>query len=1505
MAAAVEKSSRDTAEETPTRKERPRQTKHQQSKQRVQVQRKPRAFPWSTSKQQSEPQKKRVSFDSKAIVFELNRWNDKSTSTDELQCENENNDDKKPQPHPSILKTPAASTSTSSGDSSKMTPKTIAINKSEVIPMSPMGIDGHSVGGSRGDGREPPTTQQQVKVVKPFAGRVPLLAATGGAPRSNSNSQSKQLPSNIVQLEQALLDQTSATTSSSSSSTLTSPGRQHQNQQQLKNKTALQDRQELELLALKEKYVDAKNKMEKMKHEKETNKRMLLEMSRLVKGLQSIATRTTSTNSNNNNNKTDVVPAAVVQSQIQAIDRQMKQAQQQCGILLEVKSTQTQTIHKQESRIKLMERQILDLVDQLEEQTNVSTRGQTDLERVVEQQESQIRALEQQIAKTRKKQQEEEEDEGDEDDDIVDDDDDDDSIAASEERIEQNDHEIQELVAKNAQKYDEINQLQSKLEALRERQKAHLSQFDGEKVDGSKLTSEAHEIVHVDEEEDGEVTVRVYQREESPPELPLLLSSSSPLSSPSSKRKKSNSRRISSSGSNSSSSRSSQGGSRQATPSLAVISENGESAFDSRDSEVSPVSRSPPVATTAVTADASMMTRTTASTPSTAISSSASTSSSASSSGWESSSGASASQTQQLNDDGGQVQVQSKELPLKKMEEKSIYTADDELSVPFADESQHSADSTAVSYVEKDEESVDVVDEMIEEIIEAVEAREVAAAPIEEKEDEKCEFMSQESNSKALLRKELDQARAKFAKLKEDYHSAVFDSNEKVGKLEKENRELRQNNIVALSSMAQVAEVTARSEGIREENEQLRKDLEELKARSKETNEKYEKLQAEQSKSAKELELTTSRYDQLVKDYEKVAHRTTIVESYERQEQIHNITVMKLADMSDDNDALTKELDATKAQLQKAFSDLQTYDETSLELKKLKISHQELEEEHDATKIQVERLTEKYGSLKFKYDAKVNTKSPEEHQKLQLAYSDALARIEYLERVHEEAGDAEAKLGVSAVKLTMQQTEMEKISEKSKALENKLADRESQMKDLIAQYKEIKKENAKLCTKLEKAEVLITELEKSAKQAESLKSTAVATEINELKATLLASKGQIMELEKERNDAFEKMEAMETEISAVKEEATAAVEAKKARENDMRIVLSHHKKLLAKYEEKTDELHELTQSYDEVTKKIVELEKAAAEAKDETNHTRTTASFSIGPNTVPVMSTLEYLYDEEKKEDEEEQARSSPMTRPRRVKEVSASASAAPNLEMKLTMEEEEIIEEEVLVDENGDEIIEEVISQCGTKSFEEEIIEDDGSPIHEQKITVLMDELNSSRHQVDTLQAEKNRIQGELSEVKSQLLLAKHRATAATSTTTNTAAAAEDGLSQPDGTNDEEEDSMGYSSSNKNVTQSSDRLRDAVAKHRRLQQLYDSLQSRYNKLEQDLAAAKKEAKVREEEAKGAGKRASMVHSQHKLLQAEHTTVLQRLEKAEQKLQGLKTTEKKQVVVQPAEIVNV
>ena len=132
-----------------------------------------------------------------------------------------------------------------------------------------------------------------------------------------------------------------------------------------------------------------------------------------------------------------------------------------------------------------------------------------------------------------------------------------------------------------------------------------------------------------------------------------------------------------------------------------------------------------------------------------------------------------------------------------------------------------------------------------------------------------------------------------------------------------------------------------------------------------------------------------------------------------------------------------------------------------------------------------------------------------------------------------------------------------------------------------------------------------------------------------------------------------------------------------------------------------------------------------------------------------------------------------------------------------------------------------------------------------DEKIAKTLTELKEAKHELETIGSEKKELEIKLSEMKSNVLLARKEA----------------------------ENAEGRQNNGQ------DHLRTAIAKHHQLQQVYDSLLKKFGDTSSELQKAKNDIKVKEQEEKHARKRAAAVHGQYKKLQEDHSVVVQRLEK--------------------------
>jgi chromosome segregation ATPase len=768
---------------------------------------------------------------------------------------------------------------------------------------------------------------------------------------------------------------------------------------------------------------------------------------------------------------------------------------------------------------------------------------------------------------------------------------------------------------------------------------------------------------------------------------------------------------------------------------------------------------------------------------------------------------------------------------------------------------------------------------------------------------------SDQNPNKMHLLEQLNDARSRHDKLKQDYTNVVADSRTQIDELEKENQKLRSGQGQALSLMARESETTYEALKLKEENESLRKALEKQQALMTLSSAKYEKLRSEHSYTVQELQSKSSRCEQLLQDYNNVAYRTQDAEDYRQLEEIHNTVVMKLADMGEDNENLQKEKDHVTEQLKKANSQLQAYDETVLELDKVKISYTRVEEKYQATALQLEQLTEQHERVKSRLIEEISLKTYEEHEKLQQDYAEAMARLEILQKSNEELGDVDAKLNASEVRATMLETDLDQTSKKLVEAKKKQEEREIQLREVIAQYKSLKRDNEDLKTKFDRLKVVV-DSDKRTSMVATASSTPDSNNFSGSDSTgfktaattakIVAYEGQIAKLQQQRDAALEQTKVLEEDLAQVKGESHEAIEAKQLRERDLKIVLQHYEKLQTKYEATSQQLEEIVQKYQETVRKIdlmdhsIHRNRAGAREIESLPNWNTNEDFqqrkieTQNEGNVRNCASI-ILSDEvsvgkiESPHDEIDSTHRSVTNGPTNegVEERSESHSIDDNGDdgsiaqllkdmehmkrqnAERTHKSAEIDEQQkddscaVMQVESQRKVTGNDSSSTGSRANEAiaaptDILEQakEISAWKDDKIARVLCELKTSQELVELLKSEKCQMEDELSTLQSQVLLAKLETSKA-------------------------EERHGSRETH---------LRTAIANHLRLQQAYDSLNSKFEKVQLELAQAQKETKIKEEEAKGVRKRASSAHAQYKKLQTDHSAVLERLEKLEQEL---------------------
>ncbi|KAG7358471.1 hypothetical protein IV203_015059 [Nitzschia inconspicua] len=1166
---------------------------------------------------------------------------------------------------------------------------------------------------------------------------------------------------------------------------------------------------EQELMELKTKYEEAKSKMSKMKEEKSSNKKMLLEMSGLIKALQDISVDYEQSEDSNDNkdgsrssssSKKNRHKAHLqnIQRKIQAIDTQMRAAKTQCGLLKEEKSLHASTIKAQESQISALQDQINLLCKRLEQSTQSNTQDQAKLQNIIHLQETQIMSLEGQISLLKRN--------------------------ADERRITSIDQQ-------NAARYQEISSLEGKLAALREAQNAH-------KIQASTMRS-LSKSQDCQEEPVQDMSDDIFEEDEEdePPKKKSSASSSTSKSNKASFGKSARNKNKSVSFGNLS----------VTSGSLAAISEECENNSEYSDSmpEASATSTSETTDDTNTTSLDDTSTDSSSETPS-------------AEDGAESTMNVSSTFIVEPSEDESSVEIMEA-LPKSTGDVETTKVVEEDSDRDKVLNGTKSSHSSRIDFMDDIKKEKDEIDDGSSTL---------------------CDEAEKEERYDCLLR-ELQETKAKYGALKEDYRLVLSNTTTKIDQLEQENQELRdcRHGLVlrtaqAIDTANSVNDITK----LREVNEQLRKKLAKQDAMLSFTNTKYENLRTEHSQTILELKGNAAKQEDMFSSDSNMSGDVVVdIETYTRLEKVHEAVVMKLADLGEENDRLERERNIARQQLENMHSQLQSNDDSFFELQKLKASYTLLEEERDAIKSKLERMKDRNVVLQG---------SSDDTSRLRKNLADALARIEVLEKTNEEFGDVETKLTASEVRVSILEGELEKASAKLKAAKKKQSERESQIREVIGQYKTLKGNYLQSQARMKRLESIIESDQQTATKttkkdgvSESARTDRTsssaefsATRFAAMNSQLAAYEGQINKLQKQRDAAMEQMKEMEGELDKAKKEIDTAAESKKSRERDLRIVLQHYEKLQKKYEATSKEFEEMTQKYEEAVKEINVLEEQingkcisipqqqecndkcnneeSAEsndnvAKNEVNREIATTSTNASnnqcaaeiPGGKPTQMDDENSIDQLL--DEMEQLKHGNC-------KLSDSATKGQN-------EEAEDIRS----------IAGSLPPNCNPASSQEQIdlfaqLEEakESSTWKNEKVARILCELKAAQDQIETLEEEKARMQSDLNILKGQLLIA-----------------------QKESSNAKERQE------NREVN-----LRNAIAKHHRLQQQYVSLEVKFEEVKQMLEAAQKDSKIREEEAKEARQRASGVHAQFKRLQVDHSAVLDRLERLNQELEMYKAT---------------
>lgn len=412
----------------------------------------------------------------------------------------------------------------------------------------------------------------------------------------------------------------------------------------------------------------------------------------------------------------------------------------------------------------------------------------------------------------------------------------------------------------------------------------------------------------------------------------------------------------------------------------------------------------------------------------------------------------------------------------------------------------------------------------------------------------------QEEN--ARLKNEQEKASVKIAILSERVTESTEGDEElqkataQVEYLEQENLKLKRSQSQALEahdssedmhlSAAMVLDLEAENQRLREtmisaeEAQKLREDYRDLEQKLAEANVKLHSLQAEHTRALMLLdEKSESQSTQSGVSGKEMAKYKRGMESFEKLKRLHHAVVMKLADLGEDNGTLKDQLDETHAKLA-------IQQETVSILVTIKEDYAKLMDEYDRT---VEKLNAK-------------EQSGESMSMLRQEYADARAKIAVLQWENGELNRSRESYNSTEAKITILERQVAGANESINVEKKKSAERLKNMKDVIAAYKNLDTDYQLNLEKLRKLRALM--------DGETKKSESDSGKKKKKKKKGDAAKLEL--LENQRNAAWEQLKDIEKALRIEKQRSSKASEAKEARENDLKVVLQEYEGLQAQYQ---------------------------------------------------------------------------------------------------------------------------------------------------------------------------------------------------------------------------------------------------------------------------------------------------------------------------------------------------
>ena len=433
--------------------------------------------------------------------------------------------------------------------------------------------------------------------------------------------------------------------------------------------------------------------------------------------------------------------------------------------------------------------------------------------------------------------------------------------------------------------------------------------------------------------------------------------------------------------------------------------------------------------------------------------------------------------------------------------------------------------------------------------------------------------------------------------------------------LKLENENLRKNHGNALANMALISELTSQATKTKNDYEELKRTMEEQKQSTTLAQTKYFKLVQQHGKTLEDLNEERAKYEQLMEDYSKTIHRQSEIQSYNELNEIHNKLVTKLADVGEENERLLTERNeawrerdqaeskvsslATDAEaISKAYKDLQEQNDAmirkvsalSITCDEYKTKYYELlaGDHHNMNSEATHGRDERYEMLRCEYESvlgklrEVEAGAPSV-AKLHQANTEALAKIATLEKANEELEDIRGKYHSAEAKIVMLQRATTKGEEEAQKSKQREEQRSLQLKDMLTHYKALEAEHEEACQKLKRMRAVLPDGNPAIDQRDQvlpLGPADLGALADQAKAAAYHSKMAAFEkrlkgLQQQRDAAVEQMNQLEEVLSQARLEKSEAVESRKEREQDLKVVLGHYRALQKSHEELKSKMERL------------------------------------------------------------------------------------------------------------------------------------------------------------------------------------------------------------------------------------------------------------------------------------------------------------------------------------------